>query len=74
MLDKLNQFINMVSYTTKSSGTTHTVIGYAIGILGLLVSGVVIYGVGGPLFPEKHLSKENQKKGNYENFVPIISS
>lgn len=68
------KFESMDRFTTKNSDTTHRVIGYAIGVLGLVVSGVVIYGVGGPLFPDKHLSKEDQRRGNYENFVPMIAS
>lgn len=60
--------------STQSSINSHKTIGYAIGLLGLFVSCIVIYGVGGPLFPNRRLSKEDKEKGYYENFVPIIAS
>lgn len=56
------------------SNSTHKYIGATIGILGLLVSAVVIYGVGGPLFPPKKLTQAARDKGNYENFVPYVAS
>lgn len=62
------------SVSSERSGRSHRVIGYVIGVLGLLVSCVVIYGVGGPIFPTKHMSIGDKEKGNYENFVPIIAS
>lgn len=58
----------------RPTSPTHKYIGYTIGILGLLVSAVVIYGVGGPLFPRKKLSHEDQAKGIYENVLPAIAS
>lgn len=45
--------------------------------MSLLVTAVVIYGVGGPLFPKKyyrHLSQEQRDKGFYENIAPHIPS
>lgn len=59
------------------TSTTHKYIGYTIGIMSLLVTAVVIYGVGGPLFPKKyyrHLSQEQRDKGFYENIAPHIPS
>lgn len=60
--------------TTSSHRTspTHRYIGFTIGILGLLVSAVVIYGVGGPLFPP--WSYAEYEKGRYENFVGYLAS
>lgn len=62
------------SISTEGSGRSHRVIGYVIGVLGLLVCCVVIYGVGGPLFPTRRMSIGDREKGNYENFAPIIAS
>lgn len=53
---------------------THKYIGFTIGILGLLVSAVVIYGVGGPLFPPKKLTQAAREKGHYENLAPYVAS
>lgn len=59
---------------TYRSSPTHKYVGYTIGILGLLVSAVVIYGVGGPLFPPKKLTQDAQKRGHYENMVGYVAS
>lgn len=59
---------------THRTSTTHKYIGYTIGVLCLLVTAVVIYGVGGPLFPSKRLSEEQKGKGFYENIAPHIPS
>lgn len=60
--------------SSHRTSTTHKYIGFTIGLLGLLVSSVVIYGVGGPLFPPKKLTQAARDKGNYENFVPFVAS
>lgn len=59
---------------TQPTSTTHKYVGYTIGILSLLVTAVVIYGVGGPLFPPKKLPKVERDKGFYENIAAHIPS
>lgn len=69
--------------TSHRSNPTHKYIGYTIGILGILVSAGVIYGVMDPkdtrswhekIFPPRKLSPEERAKGLYENMVPFIPS
>lgn len=59
---------------THRTSATHKYVGYTIGILSLLVTAVVIYGVGGPLFPARKLTREDKEKGFYENIAPNIPS
>lgn len=59
---------------THRTSATHKYIGYTIGILSLVVTAVVIYGVGGPLFPAKKLTRAANEKGFYENIAPQIPS
>ena len=63
-----------ITSPTHRTSPTHKYVGFTIGIMGLLVSSVVIYGVGGPLFPPKKLTQIAREKGNYENLVSYVSS
>lgn len=60
--------------TNRRSSPTHKYIGYTIGILGILVSAVVIYGDDAPLFPARKLTPAEREKGLYENMVPYLGS